>query len=123
MTLHTEAQELIVLEPTAPHPIADAHDTLIPLEVIDTHAPEAPSSENIEVCEPVDIHIVVEDLPGAPGGTKDPEPVLEVHEEDEKSDENEAKKSKKPEKWDWSVIGKKRQKNTVWPPVVLVELL
>lgn len=104
MTLHTEAQELIVLEPTVSQPVNDAHNTLIPLEIIDTHMPEAPSSENIEVSEPVDVHIVVEDLPGAPEGTKDPEPVLEVHEE-EKPDENDAKKSKKPEKWDWAAKG------------------
>lgn len=64
----------------------------------------------IEVSEPVDIEIVVEELPGAPPGTKDPE--LEVHEEpvhaEEKEDANDAKKDSKGgknEKWDWSAHG------------------
>ena len=68
------------------------------------------SMSPLEVTEPVDIEIVVEELPGAPPGTKDPE--LEVHEEpihvEEKEDANDAKKSKdggKNEKWDWSKHG------------------
>jgi hypothetical protein len=61
----------------------------------------------LEVVEPVDVEIVVEELPGAPAGTKDPE--IEVHEEpihvDEKEDANDAKKGKdgkdgKAAKWD-----------------------
>jgi hypothetical protein len=66
----------------------------------------------IEVGEPVDISIVVEELPGAPAGTKDPEPMIEVQEEPihatEKEDANDAKKSDKGgkgEKWDWAKQG------------------
>lgn len=65
----------------------------------------------LEVSEPVDIEIVVDELPGAPHGTKDPEPLLEVSEEplstEEKptgDDANDAKKLKN-EKWDWSARG------------------
>jgi hypothetical protein len=63
----------------------------------------------LEVTEPVDVEIVVEELPGAPAGTKDPEPMLEVMDEpihtDEKPDDaNDAKKFKN-EKWDWSARG------------------
>jgi hypothetical protein len=68
------------------------------------------SMSPIEVSEPVDVEIVVEELPGAPPGTKDPE--LEVHEEplhvEEKEDANDAKKDKdggKNAKWDWSKHG------------------
>lgn len=64
----------------------------------------------IEVTEPVDIEIVVEDLPGAPSGTKDPE--LEVHDEPLHVEDQEAakddKKGKgdvKESKWDWSKHG------------------
>jgi hypothetical protein len=85
---------------------------MVPLEVS-----EAPmfhphgDMEPMEVSEPVDVEIVIEELPGAPPGTHDPEPVLEVSEDDkdkdkgEVIDENEAKKSKKPEKWDWESKG------------------
>lgn len=107
MTLYTEAQELIVLEPTVSQQHASGHDSLVPLEVVDMNGDEPPvSMEHMEVSEPVDVQIVVEDLPGAPPGTHDPEPVLEVHEDEGKVvDENEAKKSKKPEKWDWASKG------------------
>lgn len=66
------------------------------------------SSNELEVGEPVDIQIVIEELPGAPEGTKDPEPMLEVSEEplhmEEKEDTNDAKKGK-GEKWDWESHG------------------
>jgi hypothetical protein len=104
--LKSEAQELIVLEPTSP-----AHfggNSMIPLEVVDTpdepfHMDEAP----MVVDEPVEVELVVEELPGAPDGTHDPEPVLEVEEDpkESKEDDNDAKKSKKPEKWDWAAKG------------------
>lgn len=60
---------------------------------------------SFEVSEPIDIEIVVEELPGAPPGTKDPEPVLEVMEEKAKEDENDAKADKKSEKWNWAARG------------------
>jgi len=83
------AQEFIILEPV---PIMDT----MPLEIVD-----APSSSvetaPMEVSEPAVIELVVEELPGAPVGTKDPEPELEVVEETStKEDENEAKGDKKP---------------------------
>ncbi len=105
MSFETTAQELIVLEPA---PDMNNHEmSMIPLEIIDgpaevgSHFDMSP----LEVNEPGEISIVIDDLPGAPRGTSDPEPLLEVvEEEDKKEDENEAK-SKKPEKWDWSSKG------------------
>lgn len=106
MSLQSTAQELFVVEPSmedSPSPLS-----LIPLEVSDS---PVDSMESLEVGEPGEVEIVIEDLPGAPHGTHDPEP-LEVsehdkHDEDklEVTDENDAKKSKKPEKWDWESKG------------------
>lgn len=106
MSLQSTAQELFVVEPSmedSPSPLS-----LIPLEVSDS---PVDSMESLEVGEPGEVEIVIEDLPGAPYGTHDPEP-LEVsehdkHDEDklEVTDENDAKKSKKPEKWDWESKG------------------
>jgi len=57
----------------------------------------------------IEIEIHVGDLPGAPPGTTHPEIVVEdkEHEVDEKSeaDDNEARKSKKNDKWDWASKG------------------
>lgn len=106
MSLKSTAQELFVVEPSAggsPSPLS-----LIPLEVSD--APVGNMESSLEVGEPGEVEIVIEDLPGAPHGTHDPEP-LEVSEHDkdedklEVVDENDAKKSKKPEKWDWESKG------------------
>lgn len=106
MTLQATAQELIVLEPTAPS--MGQNMSLVPLEVVDmddtVSSPEGHAAP-LEVCEPDAIEIVIGDLPGAPDHTPDPQaPVIEVSEEDSKDDENEAK-SKKPEKWDWASKG------------------
>jgi hypothetical protein len=104
MTLISEAQELIVVDPEAMHHHQMDSMSLIPLEVSE----ELPnfSMEPMEVSEPVEVEIVIDDIPGAPHGTPDPEPLLEVSEEDteKKEDENEAK-SKTPGKWDWSSKG------------------
>ncbi len=106
MSLQSTAQELFVVEP----PMEDSSSplSLIPLEVSDS---PVGNMESLEVGEPGEVEIVIEDLPGAPHGTHDPEP-LEVsehdkHDEDklEVTDENDAKKSKKPEKWDWESKG------------------
>jgi ElaB/YqjD/DUF883 family membrane-anchored ribosome-binding protein len=101
MTLQSTAQELIVLEPVAeaPHGMS-----MVPLEVMDEAPAQHMDMSPLEVGEPGEIAIVIDDLPGAPRGTSDPEPLLEVVEEEKKDDENEAK-SKKPEKWDWSASG------------------
>jgi len=66
--------------------------------------------DHMEVIEPGEIEIVVDELPGAPHGSKDPEPEMEVSEDvgpkvDE--DANDAKKSKKDPKWDWETHGPK----------------
>src|ERR1035437_3440073 len=67
--------------------------------------------ESLEVSEPLEIEIIVEELPGAPAGTKHPEPIIEVVEEsidakEDDTDENDAKKGKgKGEKWDWESHG------------------
>jgi hypothetical protein len=122
MSLQSLAQDqLLVVDPSAIMPL----EVSLPLEEGDMgghhHADmggleHEPSSEmhgtpELEVSEPVDIEIVVDELPGAPHGTKDPEPLLEVSEEplttEEKptgDDANDAKKLKN-EKWDWSARG------------------
>ena len=105
MTLRSVAQELFVIDPRSPMSPASqlpAHDehsamSLLPLEVV----------------EPVDLEIVVEELPGAPAGTKDPD-VIEVSdepihvEEGAEADANDAKKGKgKENKWDLMKNGPK----------------
>jgi hypothetical protein len=112
MTLQSNAQELFVIDPITMSPGASqlpAQDTHM-VEEHQHHHEMGPAA--IEVGEPVEISIVVEELPGAPAGTKDPEPMLEVHDEplhaEEKEDANDAKKGKeggKNEKWDWSKHG------------------
>lgn len=103
--LVTEAQELVVIDPSMAHNPPGMPLELVPLEVVDFQGEH--DMAPMEISEPHEIEIVVEELPGAPSGTKDPEPVLEVSEESEKSDEdnNDAKKSKKNEKWDWESKG------------------
>lgn len=62
--------------------------------------------DTIEVMGP-DVEFVVDELPGAPPGTLDPEPakepVLEV--EEQPAADTESSKSKKNEKWDWESKG------------------
>jgi hypothetical protein len=123
MSFKSTAQELIVLDPEMLGS-QDGSMELVPLEVHDEaphqhdeggeHGHDHGYGEPIEVSDdvmtsPSDGEVVIEvgGLPGAPEGTVDPEPVMEVHEDksDKKeSDENEAA-SKKPEKWDWSSKG------------------
>lgn len=109
MYLQSDAQ-LLVVDPVA-MPIENKPIELVTLEVSDTSPMH---EESLEVSEP-DIQIIIEDLPGAPVGTCDPEPddeqddkKLEVSEEDvsDASDDN-SKKSKKNEKWDWEAHGPK----------------
>jgi hypothetical protein len=114
MTLQSRAQELFVIDPISPASQLPASDENFVSAIPPHHEYEGEeqlmSTGPIEVNEDVDIELVVDELPGAPPGTKDPE--LEVHEEplhvEEKEDANDAKKSKdsgKNEKWDWSKHG------------------
>lgn len=107
MSLQSEAQFLVV------DPSGGAPMPLVPLEVSEhDHGGPAgllpPAQEHMEVAEPGEVEIVVEELPGAPTGTKDPEPEIEVAdaagpvvEEQPAADS----KSKKDPKWDWEAHG------------------
>jgi hypothetical protein len=70
------------------------------------HSHHVPASMSpMEVHEPGEVSIVIEDIPGA-HGSKDPEPELEVQEEPLKvEDQNDAGKPKKDPKWDWEAHG------------------
>lgn len=119
MPLKSTAQDqLLVVDPSAITPL----EVELPLEGLDlddhdehehehehTHEHDKFSPEGmLEVQEPVDIEIVIEDLPGAPPGTHDPEP-LEVSEEplhvDEKLVDDNQAKTNKNDKWDWASKG------------------
>src|SRR5574337_449926 len=109
MTLQSTAQELFVIDdPISPASQLPAHDEHMVSAMPPHHRHEGKeeliSLSPLEVIEPGEIEIVVEELPGAPTGTKDPEP-LEVSEEpihvEEGEDANDAKKGKgKDNKWD-----------------------
>lgn len=116
MTLKSYAQEFFDMDnndfrnKATPGHQLPAFDTNFVSEKHEGHGMFAP----LEVAEPLEVEIVIEDLvpelPGAPKGTKDPEPMLEVSEEPmhvEEKDDNDAKKSKdgKGEKWDWTKHG------------------
>lgn len=86
------------------HPDQELPATLPMIEVSE------PPEEHMEVSEPGEIEIVIEDIPGAPHDSKDPEPEIEVHDEagpKVEDDANDAKKSKKDPKWDWEAHGPK----------------
>ena len=126
MTLKSTAQELFALDKASPGsqlPAADMHMLEVfspPFEgaekasAFDTGFAD---SDALEVSEPVDVDLFVDDvqlsdIPGAPPGTRDPEPVLQVSDPEVSvqdapaaADANEAKKDKKNEKWDWESKG------------------
>lgn len=111
-----DKEQLFVVDPTAIMPLEVSvplsHEEAGSLEMSDDHSPEEMAgTPALEVHEPVDnMEIVVSELPGAPEGTKDPEPALEVAEpslqvsEMPAADDSEAKKGKN-DKWDWSKHG------------------
>jgi hypothetical protein len=114
MSFQTTAQDrqLLVVDPSALQPL----EVEIPADGMylgdHLNAPlDAHKDESVlEVQEPVDIEIVVGDLPGAPDGTPDPEPLIEISDsplqvEENSEGSNDAKKSSKNEKWDWSKHG------------------
>lgn len=111
MPLQTIAQELEVIDQSMSD--MDMEGEPMRSEVhLHHHYPETQEymDDDLTVNEPVDIELVVEELPGAPEGTKDPEPVLEVTEDPVNSEElsaedSDSKKPKKNEKWDWESKG------------------
>lgn len=119
MSLKSTAQ-LLVVDPSVGIPMGGQHSPfeLAPLEVSEPmhgssehleHSGHS-HSEPLEVSEPGEVEIVVEELPGAPAGTKDPDPVMEVSDEslkveDKSMDDDSSKKDKKNEKWDWESRG------------------
>ena len=92
MTFQSTAQELFVIDPNSPASQLPAFDTHTLSEVNNHVGHLSP----IEVSEPAEVEIVVEELPGAPPGS--PEPVLEVSEDPSLhvEDKNEAKKEEDP---------------------------
>jgi hypothetical protein len=120
MSLQSTAQELIVVDPAMGLSMDDPGMSLVPLEVEDVHSDhpavmepiahnheESPLMEVHDHPEELEIHM---DLPGAPPGTQDPEPVLEVSEPEEdksKAMDEDPAKTKSNEKWDWSKRGPK----------------
>jgi hypothetical protein len=114
MTLQSIAQELFVIDPISPASQLPAHDEHA-VSAIPPHHPhegkeQLMSFSPIEVTEPIEIDIIVDELPGAPHGTKDPE--IEVHDEslhveDQEStkDDKKGKTDVKDNKWDWGKHG------------------
>jgi hypothetical protein len=117
--------QLIVLEPSGGLPgpfgglpISGPSIEMGPLEVHEepekghhhhehdhSHGADA-ATDNLEVFEPEDIQLVVEELPGAPAGLPDPEPPQEqLVVEEQPAEDEESKKPKKNEKWDWEARG------------------
>jgi len=114
MSLQSEAQFLVV-DPSSGGTPMSLVPMESPLEVADyehdhpSFHPEVPTDEHMEVAEPGEVAIVIDELPGAPEGTKDPEPEIEVSDAAgpavTEEDANDAKKSKKDPKWDWEAHG------------------
>jgi len=124
MSLKKSEAQLMVIDPSS-QGNSETPMSVVPLEVSEhdsdygTH-PDQPipgpipmievkenPEEHMEVSEPGEIEIVIEEIPGAPG-SKDPEPEIEVHDEGgpkAEEDANDAKKSKKDPKWDWEAHG------------------
>ena len=132
MSLHSTAQTLMELnnvednmsaadgiplvmytDKPSPEVVMEMHDPdfMSNLENGDTTNPDVSSNELQEVSEPVDIQIVVDDLPGVEALDPHLEKTLEVNDDHtvgsnqtQKNDDNEAKKSKKDSRWDWEAI-------------------
>jgi hypothetical protein len=114
MSLKSQAQ-LLVIDPSSGSSPMSLVPMENPLEVSDyehnhpSFHHEAPANdEHMEVAEPGEVSIVIEDLPGAPADSKDPEPEIEVSDAAGPSvaeeDANNAKNKKDP-KWDWEAHG------------------
>lgn len=117
MSLQTTAQVLeVVEEMPSEHIVLQPISAPVELPTLTVHETSEPVmvEEVVESAEPeATLEIVIEDLGEIPGlsGRLDPakEEALEVSEspiaEDDKSDVNDAKKSKKDERWDWESKG------------------
>lgn len=116
MSLESTAQQLFVLDPAMGPPMMgdDGGMQIIPLEVSDVPHDHPETVEPLEVHDhdkPMELEIVME-LPGAPPGTKDPEPLLEVVdqplevvEDKSKAEDVDPAKAAKDAKWDWAKRG------------------
>lgn len=122
MSFKSNAQALIIVDPSpsAEHGHGESMESA-PLEVVDmnpghehdhnhnefmSHDEPVSHDESLEVSAPEDIEINVDELPGAPAGTLDPEPLIEVSEpEVQEATDPESSKPKKNEKWDWESKG------------------
>ena len=111
MSLQSTAQALYVIDPQTPASQLMVEDTGSAVDVPSFTADQDMAS--LEVAEPGEVSIVVDELPGAPAGTKDPEPepALEVADqaitttEDAAAAAEDSDKKKKNEKWDWESKG------------------
>ena len=115
MTFQSNAQALYVIDPISPASQLPAFDEHA-VSAIPPHHPyegkeQLMSFSPIEVEEPGEVEIVVEELPGAPAGTRDPdlevhdEPSLHVEDQEAAKDDKKDGKTGKNEKWDWSKHG------------------
>lgn len=100
----TEEYMVVYPEEPAPEVVMEMHS---PDTVREEFSPETVRDmPMLEVEQPMDIDIVVSDLPGVDQLDPELEQRLEViDEEPSKEDENEARKSKKAPKWDWESKG------------------
>ena len=109
MSLQSTAQALYVIDPQTPASQLMVEDTSSTLDDVPSFT-DHQNMPALEVSEPGEVEIVVEELPGAPPGTKDPEPALEVSDQnittnDEAAASEDSDKKKKNEKWDWESKG------------------
>jgi hypothetical protein len=109
MTLQSTAQQLYVIDPTSPASQLPAHDTHSVVAIpphVEHEGSEELMSGPLEVSEPGEIEIVVEELPGAPPGLPDIEVVDEsLQVEDNNEAKKEPEKEEKGSKWNWSKHG------------------
>lgn len=117
MTLQSTAQQLYVIDPISPASQLPAHDehsvSAIPPHYKHEGKEQLMSLGPLEVTEPGEIEIVVEELPGAPPTDPERERELEVRDETLEvedagdSDPKKSEKDNKNAKWDWSKHGPK----------------
>lgn len=109
MTLQSTAQQLYVIDPVSPASQLPAHDEHSVVAIpphLEHGGDEELMTGSLEVTEPGEIEIVIDQIPGAPDG---PDPVIEVAEESMQVEDGESKKEpekdEKGSKWNWSKHG------------------